>query len=113
MELSTVSPKFLQFVNALLIVATGALFTILIFDTIDFLSKPQEYEHLIGKGSTFGCNYQSASNYLLVSAERTVLIGVAFVIGFLFKDRIWSVSSRVITISLMYLIDCIITRILC
>lgn len=105
--------KVLKFVNVLLIVATGALFTILIFDTIDFLSKPQEYEHLIGKGSTFGCNYQSASNYLLVSAERTVLVGLAFVIGFLFKDRIWSVSSRVITIFLMYLIDYIVKLIIC
>ncbi|MBT1077314.1 hypothetical protein KJB29_18975 [Geobacter grbiciae] len=69
------------------------------------MTKPQEYEHLIGKGSPFGCNYQSADSYLLIATVSTIFAGVAFGIGFAFKNRIWSVSSRVMTILLMYIVN--------
>lgn len=102
-----------KWVDILLFVATGVLFAIFVWDIIDFMSNPHEYEHLIGKGSPFGCNYQSAGSYLLVATVSTILTGVAFGIGFVFKTRVWSVSSRVMTISLMYLINYIIVQFIC
>ncbi len=105
--------NFLKWVDILLLVATGALFTILTWDIIGFMSNPREYAHLIGTGSLFGCNYKSVNSYLLVATVSTIITGVAFGIGFVFKTRAWSVSSRIMTISLMYIVNYVITRFFC
>lgn len=102
-----------KWADIVLIIATGALFSVLVWDIIDFMAKPQEYEHLIGKGSPFGCNYQSANSYLLIATVSTIFAGVAFGVGFIFKNKIWSVSSRVMTILLMYIFNFIVARFLC
>ncbi|GEM_PF-6444770 len=102
--------KVLKWFDILLIIATGVLFPILAWDLIDFMSNPQEYNHLIGKSSPFGSNYQSTGSYLLVATVSTILTGVAFGIGFVFKRRVWSVSSRIMTISLMFIVNYIIVQ---
>ena len=105
--------KVLKWVDILLLVATGELFIILTWDIISFMSNSQEYAHLIGTGSLFGCNYQSVNSYLLVAIVSTIITGVAFGIGFVFKTRVWSIYSRVMTISLMYITNYVITRFFC
>lgn len=105
--------KVLKWADILLVIATGALFTVLAWDIFDFMSNPHEYEHLIGTGAPFGCNYQSADSYLLIATVSTIFAGIAFGIGFVFKNRIWSVSSRVMTMLLMYIVNFIVARLLC
>ncbi len=105
--------KFVKCIDILLMIATGAIFLIFALDIYNYMSCPQDYYQLIGKGSIHGCNYVSSKNYIIFAIVSTISVGVAFFLGFLFKDKRWSVSFRGLMILMTYVLNYILEKAYC
>ena len=111
--ITTKSKSILRYVNIVFAVLTGILTVMLAWDFIDFIKNPEGYYRLFGKGTSLGCNYQSAIHYMIFAATGTISMLVAFIIGFFFKDSRWAICARLCCVTFVYIIEYILSVQLC
>ncbi|PKN86709.1 MAG: hypothetical protein CVU51_06755 [Deltaproteobacteria bacterium HGW-Deltaproteobacteria-1] len=102
-----------RYINIAIAILTGILALVLAWDFIDFIKNQEGYYRLFGKGTSLGCNYQSAKNYMIFAATGTISMLVAFTIGFFFKDNRWAICARLCCVALVYVIEYILSVQLC
>ncbi len=102
-----------RYINIVIAILTGILTLVLAYDLIDFITNPEGYDKLFNMGTSLGCNYQSAKNYMIFAATGTISMIVAFTIGFFFKDNRWAICTRLCCVVLVYVIEYILSVQLC
>ncbi len=105
--------KIIHSINIILIVGTGLLALLSISDLLEFIIHPEGYSRLIGEGSSFGCHYQTATNYIIFSVAGTISMIIAFVSGFSFEDERKSIFARIFFIIAAYAVELILSAIMC
>ena len=105
--------KFLHYINITLAVYTCILAFLLTWDLIDIMTSPESYYPIISEGSTFGCPYQSVTNYRIFSVTGSISMIIAFISGFFFRDEQKSILARVIFTFASYALEFLLAAIMC
>jgi len=105
--------KILHYMNIAFAVYTGILAFLLTWELFDIMTSPESYYPIISEGSTFGCPYQSVTNYRIFSVTGSILMIIAFVSGFFFEDERKSIPARICFIIVSYALIELLSAIMC
>lgn len=99
--------------NIALAVYTGILAFLLTWELFDIMTSPESYYPIISEGSTFGCPYQSVTNYRIFSVTGSISMIIAFVSGFFFKDERKAILARICFALASYALEFSLAAIMC